>query len=100
MASTCHMCFIHSNLIPPPYWEHLFAPRPRMEVLEREFISLDPLLFSSLRCRARERASAQPGAVLGPLRAARLRVLLHLRDAAAPLNKQSRQRITLNCCDM
>ncbi|MEQ2170417.1 hypothetical protein GOODEAATRI_000044 [Goodea atripinnis] len=33
---------------------------------------------------------------MGLLLVARLRVLLYLRDAAAPLNKQSRQRITLN----
>lgn len=47
---TCHICFIPSNVIFPRYWEHLFAPRPGMEVLEREFIFLNPLLISSLRC--------------------------------------------------
>lgn len=67
MASTCHMCFIPSNLISPPYWEHLFAPRPRMEVLEGEFIFLDPLLISSLRRRAR--AAARRGDGTAPSRA-------------------------------
>lgn len=32
---TCHIRFIPSNVILPRYWEHLFAPRPWMEVLER-----------------------------------------------------------------
>lgn len=32
---TCHICFIPSNVIFPRYWEHLFAPQPWMEVLER-----------------------------------------------------------------
>lgn len=47
---TCHIRFIPTNVILPRYWEHLFAPRPWMEVLEREFIFLNPLLISSLRC--------------------------------------------------
>lgn len=50
IAFTCHICFIPSNVIFPRYWEHLFAPRPRMKVLEREFIFLNPLLISSLHC--------------------------------------------------
>lgn len=47
---TCHIRFIPSNLILPRYLEHLFARRPRMKVLEREFIFLNPLLISSLHC--------------------------------------------------
>lgn len=85
-------------MIFPCYWEHLFAPRPRMKVLEGEFIFPNPLLISSLHCSggAARRARTEMGLLL----AVRLRALLYLRDAGAPLNKQSRQRITLNSCDM
>lgn len=96
---TCHICFIPSNLIFPRYWEHLFSPRPRMEVLERVHFLSNPLMISSLR-RSRGAALRKPRHEMGPLFAARLRVLLYLRDAAAPLNKHSRQRITLNSGDM
>lgn len=58
---TRHICFIPSNVIFPRYWEHLFAPRPWMEVLEREFIFLNPLLISSLRCSGgAARRASQP----------------------------------------
>ncbi len=63
---TCHICFIPSNMIFPCYWEHLFAPRPWMEVLEREFIFLNPLLISSLHCSggAARAASYRDGTAL------------------------------------
>lgn len=63
---TCHICFIRSNMIFPCYWEHLFAPRPRMKVLEGEFIFPNPLLISSLHCSggAARRAPHRDGTAL------------------------------------